>query len=84
MLDHAKANGISSLGNVKTRALLTEFRDVFRVRLGNDAPADIPPLDLKLKPGAAPTKNTQRVRSGATRFLALNYQEVGGSWGCSC
>jgi hypothetical protein len=39
--------------------MLLNFRQVFRIKLGNDPPETIPQLVIKRKPGATPIKDTQ-------------------------
>jgi hypothetical protein len=54
LLDTAKTNGISDDGVVKLDAPLVEFRDIWRLRLGNDPPADVPPIEIQMKPDVGP------------------------------
>jgi Reverse transcriptase (RNA-dependent DNA polymerase) len=54
-----------------------EYRNVFRIKLGNDPPAKIPPLVVKVKPGATPVKDTQRRYAPAQRaFLSSTIQKL--------
>jgi hypothetical protein len=75
MLDRGKTAGMSKAGLENAREMLVENRDVFRINLGNDPSAKIPPLVVKLKPGAAPVKYTQRRYASAQRaFLSSTIQ----------
>jgi hypothetical protein len=53
MIASAKLNGMSSVGLTRARELLQDFREIFRIRLGSDPPAKIPPLKVQLKPHLA-------------------------------
>lgn len=48
----ATDNGMSPDGTAKLRSVLHTFRDVFRIRLGNDPPAKVEPMRVSLKPHA--------------------------------
>jgi hypothetical protein len=48
MSSSAKLNGISSVGLSNARELLQDFREIVRIRLGNDPPAKIPPIKVQL------------------------------------
>jgi hypothetical protein len=50
LLATAKINGMSDDGVAKLDALLVDFRDIWRLRLGNDPPADVPPMEIRMKP----------------------------------
>ncbi|POM71911.1 Hypothetical protein PHPALM_11460 [Phytophthora palmivora] len=42
--------------------ILVKYRDVFRVKIGNDPLVDMPPMEITLKPGAVPKHVTERLR----------------------
>ena len=48
----------------KLAILLDEFRDIFRTKLGANAPAWMPPMEINLKPDAKPVYAS---KSAATR-----------------
>jgi hypothetical protein len=48
-------NGVQSL-----RQLVTECKDVFRLKLGTDPPANVKPLVIKLRDGAEPVRMSAR------------------------
>jgi hypothetical protein len=48
-------DGVQSL-----RQLLTERKDIFRLRLGADPPANVKPLVIKLRDGAEPVRMSAR------------------------
>jgi hypothetical protein len=61
----------------KAREMLLHCRNEFRIKLGNDPPANIPPLVVKLKPSATPVKDTQRRYALAQRaFLSSTILKV--------
>ena len=77
MLKNAEENGMSEKGLATAKELLYEFRDIFRIRLGKDAPAKIPPMEVKLKPGAKPVKSNQRRYAPAQReFLSTTIKKL--------
>jgi hypothetical protein len=49
------AEGVSNL-----RKLVSEYEDVFRLKLGADPPADVKPLVIKLKENVDPTRISAR------------------------
>jgi hypothetical protein len=53
MLAEAKASGCSFWLLTQLATLLDQFRDVFRVRLGPDPPADVEPLKVQINPFVA-------------------------------
>ncbi len=53
----AVENGIWAEGEKRLRTLCHEYADVFRVRLGPDAPANVEPMKVVLKPSVAPVKS---------------------------
>jgi hypothetical protein len=54
MRNTAKANGLSEKGPIYLADLLHKHRHVWCIKMGNDPPAKIAPMVLKLKPGAKP------------------------------
>ncbi len=65
-------NGISEEGSRKLKSMIHEFRDCFRINLGNDPPAKVRPLKVELKPGARPIKCPQRRYSPAQKVFIGN------------
>ena len=69
----AKENGMEPKHVTELAALLTEFADVFRTKLGADPPAKLPPMEIALKPDAKPARvklrrySPQQVPSCAAR-----------------
>jgi hypothetical protein len=77
MIGSAKLNGMSSVGLTSARELLQDFREIFRIRLGSDPPAKIPPLNVQLKPHFAPVKETQRRYAPTQRvFLSTTIKKL--------
>jgi hypothetical protein len=77
MIASAKLNGMSSVGLTRARELLQDFREIFRIRLGSDQHAKIPPLKVQLKPHFAPVKDTQRWYAPAQRaFLSTTMKKL--------
>ena len=50
----ARKNGMSEEGSHALEALLKEYADIFRTKLGSDPPADVPPMKIELLAGAKP------------------------------
>lgn len=69
----AKANNLSSEGVTELQALLREFTEIFRVRLGKTAPAKVPPMRVKLKTGARPVIAKARRYSADQRMFLEKY-----------
>ena len=72
MVQQATNNGMSKNGIVVLQQTLSEYRDVFRIKLGLDPPANVPPLRIKLKPGTYPVRATQRRYAPAQRVFISN------------
>lgn len=53
LIDAAIENGFPAEYRDKLEAIVKEF-DIWRLRLGNDSPAKVPPLFIRLKKGAQP------------------------------
>lgn len=60
ILSTAKEAGLSPAGLKRGEKMLNKHRNVFRIKLGNDKPADIEPMRIKMVPGATPVRATQR------------------------
>jgi hypothetical protein len=56
----AEKAGISLDGVQSLRQLVTECKDVFRLKLGADPPANVKPLVIKLRDGAEPVRMSAR------------------------
>jgi hypothetical protein len=56
LLTSAEQAGISTDGVQSLRQLVTECKDVFRLKLGADPPANVKPLVIKLRDGAEPVR----------------------------
>ena len=70
MLDEAAQNGLSISGNTKLCAMLQEYRDVFRLRLRNDPPAEVEPIKVVLKADATSIiAKTRRYRAPQRAFI---------------
>jgi hypothetical protein len=54
LLAIAKINGMSDDGVATLDALLVDFRDIWRLRLENDPPADVPNMEIRMKPDVRP------------------------------
>jgi hypothetical protein len=52
VVQRARDNGISSRGADTLNQLVREFRDVWAIKLGPGAPADVPPVFMQLNPNA--------------------------------
>jgi hypothetical protein len=59
-LTSAEQAGMSRDGVQSLRQLVTERKDVFRLKLGADPPANVKPLAIKLRDGAEPVRMSAR------------------------
>ncbi len=70
LIQDAKEKGISPEGERELRAIIREYEDVFRLRLGACPPAKVEPLTLKVNPSIKPTKvGSRRYPEQKRRFL---------------
>lgn len=60
LVDEASKNGMSDIGVKHLRAILDEYSDIFRLRLGNTPPAKVQPHVLTIDPKARPYKVPKR------------------------
>jgi hypothetical protein len=60
LLTSAEQAGMSTDGVQSLRQLVTECKDVFRLKLGADSPANVKPLVIKLRDGAEPVRMSAR------------------------
>jgi len=60
MLSAAKENGISTDGHTRLSKMLEDYRDIFRIKLGPDEPAQVDPLRITPVEGAHPYRSQQR------------------------
>ena len=75
MIGHAKENGLPE--RLQTlAALVEEYGDVFRIRLGSDPPADIPPMKIILKGDAVPVRVKVRLYAPPQRLLRKKLDEI--------
>jgi hypothetical protein len=73
----AMREGASPFFAEKTWKLLMKYVDVFRMVLGRDAPVDIEPLQVRLKPDAVPVKSKNRIYPQEHRdFMARHMKEL--------
>jgi hypothetical protein len=56
----AEQSGISRNGVQSLRQLVTQCKDVFRLKLGADPPANVKPLVIKLRDGVEPVRMSSR------------------------
>lgn len=59
-VEDAKENGISTKGAETLHSLLIEFRDVLIIRLRNDPPAKVEPMEIEIIEYAKPFKAKAR------------------------
>ena len=69
----AMQNGLSPQGGEQLKDLLTEYRDTLRIRLGPDPPANVEPMNLKLKDGAVPFMAKSRRFTSEQRAFIEKY-----------
>jgi hypothetical protein len=60
LISSAEQAGMSRDGVQSLRQLVTECKDVFRLKLGADPPANLKPLVIKLRDGAEPVRMSAR------------------------
>jgi hypothetical protein len=76
-------------GVQRLRQLVTECKDVFRLKLGADPPANVKPLIIKLRDGTEPVRMSAR-KNAPPKFmrdkireleeLGLVYKNTGAEW----
>lgn len=70
LLQKARNNGMTSKGLDHLTVLLKEYRDIFRIRLGNDPPAKVEPMQVKLDPSVpAIIAKSRRYSPGQRGYL---------------
>ncbi len=67
MFNTAQHNGLPDSRREKLSSLLEEYRDEFRLRLGNDPPADVDPMEVILLAGAQSVRAMSRPYSAEKR-----------------
>jgi hypothetical protein len=81
LVQRAKENGITDRGSDTLHRLVREFRDVWAIKLGPGAPADVRPMRMKLQTGARPRRAAPRRWSApATAFISAttrNPEKIG-------
>jgi hypothetical protein len=82
-------------GAQSLRQLVTECKDVFRLKLGADTPANLKPLVIKLRDGAEPElMSARKYAPPQLKFmrdkireleeLGLVYKNIGAEWASPC
>jgi hypothetical protein len=91
LLTSAEQAGTSRDGVQSLRQLVTECKDVFRLKLGADPPANVNPLVIKLREGAEPVRMSARKyapphlkfmpdKIHELKELGLVYKNTGAEW----
>jgi hypothetical protein len=91
LLTSAEQAGMSRDGVQSLRQLVTECKDVFRLKLGADPPANVNPLVIKLRDGAEPVRMSARKyalpqpklmrdKIHELEELGLMYKNTGAEW----
>ena len=73
MLREAEDNGISAKGRKSLRKMLYKKRNIWRIKLGDDPPAKIPPMKIKLKQGTIPIASPVRRYSPERRAFISKF-----------
>ena len=60
IIEEAKRNGMSTEGLATASKLLSDYKDLFRINMSSDPPANVEPLKVRLKQGHRPLRSTQR------------------------
>jgi hypothetical protein len=70
MIETAASNGMSAPHADSLGSLVRQFKDIWRVSLGDGTPAKLPPLVVRLKPDAKPKRvKVRRYSMGQSAFL---------------
>jgi hypothetical protein len=91
LITSTKQAGMSRDGAQSSRQLVTESKDVFRLKLGADPSADVKPLFIKLRDGAEPVRiSARKYAPPQLKFmrdkireleeLGLVYKNTGAEW----
>lgn len=72
MIGNAKENGLPMHLHHTLPAPVDEYRDVFRLRIGSDPPADIPPMKVILKRDAVRVRVNVRRHAPPRRLFLRN------------
>jgi hypothetical protein len=73
----AEQAGMSRDGVQSLRQLVTECKDVFRLKLGADSPANVKPLVIKLRDGAEPVRmSARKCASPQLKFMRDKIREL--------
>ena len=94
MLEESIANGLPEHLHARMRNMLYKYREVFRLKLGSDAPVKVPPMRIKLKEGAESVRvKVRRYPPAQADFLkkkVVDLETLGlvkrnteSSWGCA-
>uniref|UniRef100_H3H500 Chromo domain-containing protein n=1 Tax=Phytophthora ramorum TaxID=164328 RepID=H3H500_PHYRM len=76
-IQEAEANGASVKYLKRLEKLLWEKVDTFRLKLGNDPPVDMPPLEVTLKPDAVPVRcKARRYPPEHREFMRQHVEEL--------
>jgi hypothetical protein len=77
----AEQAGLSRDGVQSLRQLVTEYKDVFRIKLGADTPANVKPLVIKLRDSSVPVRMPARKYASSqlkfTRDKIRELEELG-------
>ena len=68
---NAQEGGIYESGLYRLDAILQKYRGVFRIKLGPDPPADVPPLTITLAENSTPYRSPQRRYSQQARVSII-------------
>ncbi|KAF4128207.1 RNase H-like domain found in reverse transcriptase [Phytophthora infestans] len=73
LVDEAVEAGSDAAHADNLRRIVVDYADIFRLRLGQDEPADVEPLEVRLEPGAEPYRSGARHYSEAQRQFLREY-----------
>jgi hypothetical protein len=77
LITSAEQAGMSWDGVQSLRQLMTECKDVFRLKLGADSPANVKPLVIKLREGAEPVQMlTRKYGPPQLKFMCDKIREL--------
>ena len=74
-LQKAQINGISEKSKQALKQTLIEFKDVLRIRLGNDPPADVEPMKIEIQANTKPYSAKKRRYPKEAREVLEKYTD---------
>jgi hypothetical protein len=83
LMQHARDNGMSSKGVETLNQLVREFRDIWAIKLGPDAQADVPPMRVQLKTQRSATPCCQQALVCSRHCISSSDNQESGEYWCA-